>query len=294
MKGLLVTNGYFSNEATCNQSSRLIEEFSKLFVEVDLLKSNDILTKIGDTSAIFYNKDGKLLPLPKYDFIIYLNKDRYQAELLESAGYKLFNPVDAIVNCDDKMLTYQKLVGKVSIPKTISSPIMYAPNQDDNFLKMVEKELSYPIIVKTVYGSMGRGVQKVDNFDGLKKAFTELRMYPHVYQQSVGTVGEDLRITVIGGKAVSCMKRKNVNDFRSNVELGGVGLNHVPTKNQIDLAEKSAKILNLDYAGVDILSNGVDDYVCEVNSNAFFKGSESATGVNIAKLYAMHIINKLK
>ena len=67
MKGLLVTNGYFSNEATCNQSSRLIEEFSKLFVEVDLLKSNDILTKIGDTSTVFFSNDGKILPLPKYD-----------------------------------------------------------------------------------------------------------------------------------------------------------------------------------------------------------------------------------
>ena len=294
MKGLLVTNGYFSNEATCNQSSRLIEEFSKLFVEVDLLKSNDILTKIGDTSTVFFSKDGKILPLPKYDFIIYLNKDRYQAEMLENAGYRLFNSVDAIVNCDDKMLTYQKLVGKVNIPKTISSPLMYAPNQDDNFLSMVEKELSYPIIVKTVYGSMGKGVQRVEDFNGLKTVFNALRMYPHVYQQSVGTVGEDLRITVIGGKAVSCMKRKNLNDFRSNVELGGVGVKHEPTKEQIALAENCAKILNLDYAGVDILSDGINDYVCEVNSNAFFKGSESATGANIAKLYAMHVISKLK
>ena len=90
------------------------------------------------------------------------------------------------------------------------------------------------------------------------------------------------------------MKRKNLNDFRSNVELGGVGVKHEPTKEQIALAENCAKILNLDYAGVDILSDGINDYVCEVNSNAFFKGSESATGVNIAKLYAMHVISKLK
>ena len=294
MKGLIVTNGYFSNEATRNQNSRLVEEFNKLSVTVDVIKSNDILTKLGDTSPIVYNNNGIILPLEKYDFVIYLNKDRYQAQMLEDAGYVLFNNAKAIVNCDDKMLTYQMLSNVVSVPKTISSPIMYSPEGDDKFLSMVERELGYPMIIKTVYGSMGKGVQKVDNFNKLKEVFTSLRMQPHIYQQVVGTTGEDLRITVIGGKAISCMKRKNDKDFRSNVELGGIGVNFTPTKNQIKLAEISAKTLNLDYAGVDILSDGFTDYVCEVNSNAFFKGTESATGVNVAGKYALHIINKLK
>lgn len=294
MKGLIVTNGYFSNEATRNQNSRLVEEFNKLSVTVDVIKSNDILTKLGDTSPIVYNNNGIILPLEKYDFVIYLNKDRYQAQMLEDAGYVLFNNAKAIVNCDDKMLTYQTLSNVVSVPKTISSPIMYSPNDDDKFLSMVESELGFPMIIKTVYGSMGKGVQKVDNFNNLKKVFTSLRMQPHIYQQVVGTTGEDLRITVIGGKAISCMKRKNDKDFRSNVELGGIGVNFTPTINQIKLAEISAKTLNLDYAGVDILSDGFTDYVCEVNSNAFFKGTESATGVNVAGKYALHIINKLK
>lgn len=294
MKGLIVTNGYFSNEATRNQNSRLVEEFNKLSVTVDVIKSNNILTKLGDTSPIVYNNNGIILPLEKYDFVIYLNKDRYQAQMLEDAGYVLFNNAKAIVNCDDKMLTYQMLSNVVSVPKTISSPIMYSPNDDDKFLSMVERELGYPMIIKTVYGSMGKGVQKVDNFNKLKEVFASLRMQPHIYQQVVGTTGEDLRITVIGGKAISCMKRKNDKDFRSNVELGGIGVNFTPTKNQIKLAEIAAKTLNLDYAGVDILSDGFTDYVCEVNSNAFFKGTESATGVNVAGKYALHIINKLK
>ena len=62
--------------------------------------------------------------------------------------------------------------------------------------------------------------------------------------------------------------------------------------NFIETAEKCAKVLGLDYCGVDLLfgKNG-QPIVCEVNSNAFFSGIESATGYNVAKAYAQHVIN---
>lgn len=295
MKGAIITNGYFFNAATINQTERLCEEFSKLLVEVSVYKANRILTTIGGNGGVkLVLDDGKITDFPKFDFIIYLNKDRYLAEALERAGYKLFNSCEAIVNCDDKMLTYLALGKEVNVPKTISSPIMYSPNDDEVFLKTVEAELGYPIIVKNVYGSMGRGIFKVENYFELKRAFDELKMLPHVYQQSVGKVGEDIRVMVIGGKAVSAMKRINKNDFRSNVELGGIGEKTILNKNQKTLAETAVKMLKLDYAGVDILSDGVTNYVCEVNSNAFFKGTEAVTGVNIARIYAEYIISMIK
>jgi glutathione synthase/RimK-type ligase-like ATP-grasp enzyme len=34
--------------------------------------------------------------------------------------------------------------------------------------------------------------------------------------------------------------------------------------------------------------------LCEVNSNAFFKGFEKVTGINVAKKYAEFIIKDLK
>ncbi|MDE6597868.1 MAG: hypothetical protein K2K60_04440, partial [Clostridia bacterium] len=58
-----------------------------------------------------------------------------------------------------------------------------------------------------------------------------------------------------------------------------------------DLCEKVARILNLDYCGIDILlDNDGKRYVCEVNSNAFFAEAEKVCGVNIAKKYAQLII----
>ena len=59
------------------------------------------------------------------------------------------------------------------------------------------------------------------------------------------------------------------------------------------LCEKTAALLNLDYCGIDVLF-GKDGYLlCEVNSNAFFGGIESATGVNVAKAYAEHILKSI-
>ena len=89
------------------------------------------------------------------------------------------------------------------------------------------------------------------------------------------------------------MKRKNANDFRSNIELGGKGERFDADENLIALCEKVANLLGLDYCGIDVLTdeNG-ERYICEVNSNAFFAEAERVCGVNIAKKYAELIIAK--
>ena len=94
---------------------------------------------------------------------------------------------------------------------------------------------------------------------------------------------------VIGGKAVVGMLRKSKGDFRSNIELGGVGEKIQLPKAVIDLAEKVAKLLDLDYCGVDVLIGEDGYYICEVNSNAFFGGIENVTGVNVARAYAKYV-----
>ena len=289
MKGAIIINGYFSNDATTYQTDRLVYEFEKLGVKINVIKSNEIITSVKDGKAYASHK-----LLDGVRFIIYLNKDRYQAELLQSLGYKLFNNYAAIVNCDDKMLTFVKLANKgVDMPYTISSPIMYSENDDDAFVDSVEKSLGYPIIVKNVYGSMGKTVYKADDRRELNELFVKLRMTPHLYQQAIKPLGEDTRVIVVGGKVVGAIKRSSTVDFRSNVELGGTATAVTVSDEVKSLCEKVALILDLDYAGIDVLSDGVKNYVCEVNSNAFFTGMEKATGINIAVAYVKHVLSKV-
>ena len=90
------------------------------------------------------------------------------------------------------------------------------------------------------------------------------------------------------------MKRVNEDDFRSNVARGGKGEKVEIPKTFIDMAEKAAKLLELDYCGVDLLIGEQGEPVlCEVNSNAFIKGIEEVTGYNVAKDYSAHIAKTL-
>jgi ribosomal protein S6--L-glutamate ligase len=119
---------------------------------------------------------------------------------------------------------------------------------------------------------------------------------PHFYQQYVAdTHGRDIRVIVVGGKALGCMERvAQEGEFRSNIELGGVGKKVDPSKEYLAAAEKAAKSLGLDYCGVDLLETKEGPVLCEVNSNAFFEGFEKVTGQDVATAYARHIVAKMR
>ena len=119
---------------------------------------------------------------------------------------------------------------------------------------------------------------------------------PHFYQQFISdTKGRDIRVIVVGGRALGCMERvAQDGEFRSNIELGGVGRRVQPPKEYLVAAECAAKTLGLDYCGVDLLETADGPVLCEVNSNAFFEGFESVTGIDVATEYAKHIVSKMQ
>lgn len=287
MKGLIAVNGYFENASTLAQERELKAELGARGAACDVIKTNALGIGVRGGEA-YADADG-------YDFCVFLDKDVTAARLLETTGLRLFNTAEAVRLCDDKMLTFAALCGKgINMPETISSPLMYGENDDPAFLDGVERRLGYPVVVKKIYGSMGRGVFLAKNRAELDALFVRLRMEPHLYQKFTGRGGEDYRVIVIGGRAVAAMKRVNENDFRSNIELGGEGTAVGFTEDLRFVAERAAASLGLDYAGVDILEENGKLFLCEVNSNAFFSGIERATGKNVAAIYAEHIVKNIR
>lgn len=283
-KCAIIRNGFFSCDAMENQIDSISEELRKLGVCTVVLNTSAVLTRIIEGNVKSEIGD--------YDFIVFLDKDAYISHMLEKCGYNLVNSASAVEVCDDKMKTYIALSGKgINLPDTIASPLNYAGKDDESYLD-VEKLLGYPIVVKEVYGSMGKSVYLAKDREGLRLLSSRLKTRPHLYQKFVGNGGKDLRVIVIGKKAVGAIQRINDKDFRSNVELGGKAIAVELTEDVALLSEKVAEILGLDYCGVDILSDGEKLYVCEVNSNAFFKGFCDATGINVAELYAKYLYKK--
>ncbi len=290
MKGIVLLNAYTKSAGANRQASRIAEELNALGVQTEMRLN-------GAFDADIFSSRVRLAQKP--DFVVYLDKDKYLSRLWEKEGVRLFNSAEGVEVCDDKMLTYIALAnGGVEIPDTLPAPLCYYPDARvrEEYCRVVEERLGYPLVVKKSFGSWGMDVNLIQNFAELTKIAEEYKLFPHLYQKYIAAKrGEDTRVLVIGGKAVAAMRRRNDGDFRSNIELGGRGYPAEITKSYREISERAARLLSLDYCGIDLLE-GEDGrpIVCEVNSNAFFNEAEKVTGVNIAGAYAAHIAREMK
>ena len=288
-RGLILINAYSNLPHALNQSQRIKEELEALGAQADVRRNNFF-------PAIIDNGGTIARAVENYDFCVYLDKDKYVSQMLEKTGLRLFNPHAAVQACDDKMTTAVLLAGHVPMPKTIPSPLCYDAQEpvSEAAVSRIEAELGYPLVVKTSYGSLGKGVFKAENRKELQALCERFKCVPHLFQRFVReSFGRDMRIIVIGGKTVAAMVRQSENDFRSNIELGGTGTAVAPPCEVQQMCETAARVLELDYCGIDVLFEKNGYSICEVNSNAFFGGIEKVTGANVARRYAEHILKNV-
>ena len=97
--------------------------------------------------------------------------------------------------------------------------------------------------------------------------------------------GADIRCFVIGDKVVAAMKRQGKEgEFRSNLHRGGSAEIIKITPEERSTAVRSAKVMGLNVAGVDLLRSNHGPVVMEVNSSPGLEGIEKATGKDVAAL----------
>ena len=283
-KGAVLVNGFWRGGDEC--AERISACLARRGVDAPLLRTTDLDLAVGK---------GLVGTIP-FDFAVYLDKDDHLAQLLEMRGVRLFNSAESIRLADDKMLTHVRLLGGVRQPETISSPLFFAGEDDPAFLDRVEHTLGYPVVVKKCYGAFGRQVYLAKDRAELARLRAQLLREPHLYQRFVDCGASDIRVIVIGGRAVCAMKRHATapGEFRANAELGGVGEALPLTSELTSVAETAALSLGLEYAGVDLLWDEVGYLVTEVNSNAHFKLIRAVTGVPVDELYADYILSELK
>ena len=285
MRAVILVNAYIRAPAMLRQAERIAAELRLRGVRADIVKNGDFPCAVA----------GEISLGDRPDFVV--DKDKYLPRMLEKCGVRLFNRAQAVEVCDDKMLTCIALAGGgVRQPDTVPAPLCYYADAAvrEEFLQAVGQRLGFPLVVKKSFGSWGEGVRLARDAQELAAAAEEFKLQPHLYQKRVGKAGEDLRVLVVGGRAIACMRRKNARDFRSNVELGGHGEAAHPAPAFLQAAERCASLLGLDYCGVDLLDEGGEPYVCEVNSNAMFNEAERVTGVNVAGAFAEHMLRSME
>ncbi|MET0977086.1 MAG: TrkA C-terminal domain-containing protein, partial [Leifsonia sp.] len=106
--------------------------------------------------------------------------------------------------------------------------------------------------------------------------------------------GRDVRALVVGDRVVAAMRRTaNGDEFRSNVHRGGsVEAIQLPPEYE-QAAVRSAQIMGLKVAGVDMLEGADGPLVMEVNSSPGLQGIETATNLDVAGAIIDYIDNQV-
>jgi len=292
-----MTQGWILNKLQFQDSyetNRLVKEFKNKDIEVKVIDPNeiDIFVNKENKQSILVN--GESLPLPKFVFPRTGSGTTYYIKAVirhfERMGVVVINNSDAIENVKDKLYSHQILAqSNLDIPKT-----MLLKHPID--VEFVEKHIGYPAIVKTISGSYGKGVFLVETKKQLKQLLTMAELtkksYNIIIQEFIkDTWGKDLRVLVVNNKVVGCMMRQSTDDdFRANISRGGEGIPYEVNEQIEWLSSESAKALDLDIAGVDLLFDNGGYKICEINSNPGFEGMETYTKKNIAE----EIVNYIK
>lgn len=238
---------------------------------------------VYDRESPWFYYNGK--PMEKYDVIITrpsmvrdVDLSIALIEQMEMAGIPLFNSYDSILRAKNKIKTVQILDHYgIPIPKTV------VLQRNDDIAQAAKFVGGFPLIMKNPFGSFGNGVMIVESMRSLKALIVWDKPLYLIQEYVKYAKGKDMRVFVVNGKVVGSMMRSaKKGEFRSNIELGGIGMPVELTSEEISISIRAAQALDLNYAGVDVMRSKTGPVVLEVNSNPGFKALEKATGVSVA------------
>lgn len=206
----------------------------------------------------------------------------------EMMGVYCLNDSLSITRSRDKLRTLQFLMRKgIDMPNT---GFANSPLDTKDLVKMVG---GAPVIIKLLESSQGVGVVLAETnkaAESVINAFKSLKANILVQEFIKEAAGKDIRCFVVGGKIVAAMQREAApGEYRSNMHRGGKASMIKLTPEERKMALKTARVMGLKVAGVDIISSKNGPKLLEVNSSPGLEGIESVTGKDIAGMMIEHI-----
>jgi RimK family alpha-L-glutamate ligase len=215
---------------------------------------------------------------------------------LRELGVAVYNDARAIERSVDKSMT-SLLLHAAGVP----TPPTWAMESAAQAQRLVMRESAAgrALVLKPLFGSQGKGLQLVGRVDGVHRPLPGLKgaygslAYLQRFIAPVASPGFDWRVLVIGGRAVTAMKRVSAH-WVHNVKQGACCEPAALTGALAELAEAAARTLQMDYAGVDILPEGSLDQlrVLEVNGVAAWQGLQRVTPFSIARAIVDDLLDR--
>lgn len=235
--------------------------------------------------------EGSWQALPDFVYPAFGGEPPYQSKAvirhLSALGVFCLNKWQAIEMAGDKLYSLQILEEQgFSVPRTVL--VKFPPH--NKLVAFVEAQFGFPVVLKVLSGSRGKGVFFADDkaqLWQLLELIDTIDQSGHILVQEFikTTSGRDLRVFTLGGEAIACIERNSSdpNERRAGISTGGTATQHSLTEDIRKIAEDIASVFDLRIAGVDLLFGDDDTFlVCEVNSCPGFKGiHEGCPSMNI-------------
>lgn len=107
-------------------------------------------------------------------------------------------------------------------------------------------------------------------------------MHLYLVQEFINKPNRDIRVTVVGDRAVAAIYRITNGDWRTNTARGGKAEPVKIDPELEDVAVRASKAVGAYYSGVDVVESERGYLVLEVNGVPEFKNVQRVTGVNVA------------
>jgi ribosomal protein S6--L-glutamate ligase len=202
------------------------------------------------------------------------------------------NTANGIANARDKLRATQILSRHhIGMPATT-----FVRDRAD-VIPAIERVGGAPVVIKLLEGTQGIGVILAPDIKVAEAIIETLQstkqnvLIQHFVAESRG---RDIRALVVGDRVVAAMRRVAQGDeFRSNLHRGG-RIEPVTLDAEFEQAAvRSAQIMGLRVAGVDLLEGNEGPLVMEVNSSPGLEGIETATGLDVAGAIVDYIANQV-
>jgi len=202
------------------------------------------------------------------------------------------NTANGIANARDKLRATQILSRhNIGMPATA-----FVRNRAD-VRPAIERVGGAPVVIKLLEGTQGIGVilaPEVKTAEAIIETLQSTRQNVLIQRFVAESKGRDIRALVVGDRVVAAMRRTAQGDeFRSNVHRGGTVERVELTPEYEEVAVRSAQIMGLKVAGVDMLEGADGPLVMEVNSSPGLEGIEAATQLDVAGAIIDYLANQV-
>ena len=224
--------------------------------------------------------------------VISYNRGLHLTYCLEQMALPVVNSSSVSEICGNKLIT-SLILKKNGVP-TPKTTFAFSTESARECMK----KLGYPLVVKPIIGSWGRGVYQIKD-QSMAEMMLDSRQendnsFSRIYyfQELIDRPSRDIRCIVIGDQIVASVFRySSENEWRTNVAVGGRTEMAPLTSELKEIVLKASNAVGGGILGVDLMEDKERGYlVHEVNNTVEFRGASAVCKSDIASAMTDYLV----